>query len=555
MEARKTDFSKFLDELGCVGHGTKSQDYDWLWESEAGPFLDWLCHHITQSNLLTSDEISKWKKISVGTVMEGKNLENALENTEANLKTEENYSITDIREELNVRQAAVADMQKVKTCLNNNNGRLSISLNAFEQNLEVSRTSLADEQRKLLRLNAELNECLVKQLEALQIVQDQNSLSLDFSLLLKENDSVLASLKLLISKRLDFSPLREIEKFDALAGEIHQLRSTTVDQEQKRILMEAKREGTSIALEELKNLVKQNHHGIMTRNVPNDSLEKDIKNQQLELQSLIRDSFRQSIEQNVGRKCSGILVEDLNMKISRQKTILGEMKKVTEDLLSLASANEALGCVISQELLTFECLEKLLKESFHTHLEYQAKHQSNCDTHESMKTKTEVLARNTLPPWDTSLRSLHRLLTGKEIDPSMITSTDLLHLLQRLENHKTDLQADMSAQKRAWKNLREEVRKVLLATLQEINITEQSKYFELSSHDALSSIKNAQKDVAALETKVKEALNEWEKAGNLLQENPSLQLEKRIWKDFVIDGRKMENDVNIMRAKEPKLKL
>ena len=554
MEARKTDFAKFLDELGCVGHGTKSQDYDWLGESEAGPFLDWLCRHITQTNLLTSEEISKWKKLSKGSILEGKNLENALENIEASSKSEDTDNISEIRDELNVRQAVVADMHKVKTCLNNSNGRLSISLNTFEQNLDVSRSSLAEEQRKLLRLNSELNESLAKQDELLKMVQEQNSLNLDFSLLLKENDSVLASLKSLISKRLDFSPLRDIEEFDELASEIHRLRSTTVDQEQKRVLMEAKNEGTSIALDELKNVAKQYHHGIMTRNVPNDILEKEIKNQQLELQSLIRDSFRQTIEHNVGRKCSEILVEDLNMKITRQKNVLEEMKEITDYLLSLASAHEALGCAISQELLSFESLEKLLIESYETHLQNQTEHQTNCETQESMKTKAEVLSRNTLVPWDTSLRNLHQLLTGKEIDPSMITSTDLLHLLQRLETHKNDLQSDMTSQNKAWKSMREEVRKVLLAILKEINITEQSKHFELSSHDALSSIKNAQKEVAALEVKVKEGLNEWEKAGNLLQENPSLLLEKRIWKDFVIDGRKMENDVNIMRAKEPKLK-
>ena len=232
MEERKTDFAKFLDELGCSGHGTKGQDYDWLWESEAGPFLDWLCRHITTSNMLTSEEITKWKKISEDDILQGKNLENALENIETEDKSVENENIAEIREELNVRQAAVADLQKVKTCLNNTNGRLSISLNAFEHNLEASKMSLGEEQRKLLRLNSELNECLEKQRGLLKTVQGQNSLSLDFAVLLKENDSVLVSLKSLSSKRIDVRPLRDIEEFDALASEIHRLRSTTVNQEQ-----------------------------------------------------------------------------------------------------------------------------------------------------------------------------------------------------------------------------------------------------------------------------------------------------------------------------------
>ena len=129
----------------------------------------------------------------------------------------------------------------------------------------------------------------------------------------------------------------------------------------------------------------------------------------------------------------------------------------------------------------------------------------------------------------------------------MVTYDDLIHLIGKLDRQKSDLSAELLAQTNAWKGLREEVRLSLRSILKDINITDVSKHPELSSYDALSSIKGVQKEVASLEQKVKEALNEWEKSLNLLRENPSLQLEKRIWKSFVIDGKKLETDVYVMR--------
>ena len=276
-------------------------------------------------------------------------------------------------------------------------------------------------------------------------------------------------------------------------------------------------------------------------------IETEIRQAQLELRTLVTDNLRQAAEDNVKGKCSQLLVEDIKAQTIRQKYLLEQMNTITNILLSLTSIQEALGSMISQELLSLESLEKTLKDCLQIQHRQHSKDEANSEAHKNLQTKQELMQRKTLVPWDNGVRSLHKLLTGKELDPSMVTHEDLQHLLQRLQAQKQRLNTEMTTQLKSWKSTREEVRTVLKSILMEINVHETSKHFDLSCYDATSAIKNAQKEVGQLEHNVKDALNEWERALKLLKENPVLCLEKKVWKDFMNNGAKMESSINVMR--------
>ena len=547
------DFIKLLSEIGYSRlNGLQGEDFDWLWETSAQPLMDWLCQKITKpDNVLTDVETYQWRKFPKERVLKGKNLEEALENaTDTATAENDSHSIGELREELDVRQTNLSDLEKVKLNISNANGRLSFTLHSLEQTLGATISSLAEEQKKLLRLNSELNDSLNKhqaRIRASDSELQECVIDIDLCVLFRENDGVLSSLKSVIDKQLNIKPLREFEEFEMLASEIHRLRVSISEQEQKRVLHEAKGQGKEAGLELLKGCLKTKNMLTIRNDLSNEALEEGIRNAQLELRSLIMN-LCQAADQNVARKCSEILADDLKAKTTRQKYILDQMNVVTDLLLNLASIQEALGSIISRELHGFESLEKIFKDGCQIQGQEQSQQEAHSSAHTSLQAKQELIQRNTLVPWDNGLRHLHKLLTRKELDPSMVTYDDLQHLLQTLDREKQGLEMQLSTQIKKWKSIREEVRSMLKSIMVEINVKETSKHFDLSPYDATIAIKNAQKEVGQLEQNVKEALNEWDRACKLLKENPILCLEKKVWKEFSMDaGAKMESSINAMR--------
>ena len=387
---RGADFIKLLNDIGYSKlNGLQGEDFDWLWETSAEPLMNWLCQNITKpDNVLTDVETYQWRKFPKERVLNGKNLEEALDNVndiESAIVNAESdlQSIGELREELEVRQTNLSEMEKVKLNMSNANARLTVTLHSLEQKLGATTSSLAEEQRRLLRLNSELNDSLNKLHQAtIQASSDSELqeylIDIDgLSLLFRENDGVLSSLKSMIDKRLNITPLREVEEFEMLASEIHRLRVSISQQEQKRVLHEAKGQGTEAGLDLIKGCLKTRNMMIIKNDVSNEeALEAGIRNVQLELRPLILN-LCQAADQNVARKCTEILAEDLKAKTTRQKYILDQMNVVTDLLLSLASIQEALGAIISRQLLGYESLEKIFKDG----CQIQGQEQTHQDAH------------------------------------------------------------------------------------------------------------------------------------------------------------------------------
>lgn len=70
----------------------------------------------------------------------------------------------------------------------------------------------------------------------------------------------------------------------------------------------------------------------------------------------------------------------------------------------------------------------------------------------------------------------------------------------------------------------------------------------MAVHEAKVSIKTAQAEVLKLETSVKDAINEWENARKTMAENPIIEMEKRLWKDFINNPEAIEKTVESMRT-------
>ena len=128
--------------------------------------------------------------------------------------------------------------------------------------------------------------------------------------------------------------------------------------------------------------------------------ETEIRQAQLELRTLVTDNLRQAAEDNVKGKCSQLLAEDIKAQTIRQKYLLEQMNTITNILLSLTSIQEALGSMISQELLSLESLEKTLKDCLQIQHRQHSKDEANSEDHKNLQTKQELMQRKTLVPWD-----------------------------------------------------------------------------------------------------------------------------------------------------------
>jgi hypothetical protein len=110
-----------------------------------------------------------------------------------------------MRQELDIREASLDELQRVKANLSTHQGRITLVLSDFEAKLDISETRLSDEQKKLLRLNGDLNQAL----QRLKTTVGQSLSSpgkkfvteADLSLLIREDESVKAKICDLIHRR------------------------------------------------------------------------------------------------------------------------------------------------------------------------------------------------------------------------------------------------------------------------------------------------------------------------------------------------------------------
>ena len=86
-------------------------------------------------------------------------------------------------------------------------------------------------------------------------------------------------------------------------------------------------------------------------------------------------------------------------------------------------------------------------------------------------------------------------------------------------------------------------------------VTDKSKQCELSSSETRNEIKSAQTEVSKFELNVRDAIGEWDKARKSIVENPIIEMEKKIWKDFMNSNfEKMERVIESISANANKRK-
>ena len=111
------DFIKLLEEFECSeAKGLQGHDVDWLWETKAGPFMNWVCQNFTTENLLTEKEATNWANFPHEDKLNGPQLNEALDHlkqgsNEANLNKAQD--LDQIREEINVKEACLSELDQV----------------------------------------------------------------------------------------------------------------------------------------------------------------------------------------------------------------------------------------------------------------------------------------------------------------------------------------------------------------------------------------------------------------------------------------------------------
>ena len=188
--------------------------------------------------------------------------------------------------------------------------------------------------------------------------------------------------------------------------------------------------------------------------------------------------------------------------------------------------------------------------------EYHSKVRSDLEDNiaktKELKEKEMLMKRSTLLPLDKSLLSLFKMITGKDLDPCMITHNDIIGLLDTLAKDHDLLGEQINNQTRDWTEKRDEIRSILKKLLGNFGISSDSKGYQLSSHDTKTEIKRAQTAVTRLESDVKEAITDWENACKSMKENPLIKMEKGLWKDFVVNPNAMEKTVETMKSLQQK---
>ena len=188
--------------------------------------------------------------------------------------------------------------------------------------------------------------------------------------------------------------------------------------------------------------------------------------------------------------------------------------------------------------------------------EYNSKAKCDLDDHHAknkeLKERETLIKRSTLVPMDKSLLSMFKMITGKDLDPSMITHNDIIGVLDTLAKEHNLLGEKIGIQTKNWTQNRDEIRSTLKNLLTNFGISSDSKGYQLSSHDTRTEIKTAQTAVTKLESGVKEAITDWENAGKSMKENPLIKMEKGLWKDFLVNPSAMEETVETMKSLQQK---
>lgn len=480
------DFVHFLKEIECPHvKGLESRDLDWLWETPAAPLMDWICKNVTVENLLTEHEAVKWRAIPLEDRLQGPKLQEALAHLDKeDVAANDRENLEHVREELDALETCIAELKHIKASLNNHQGRLSLMLNDLNSKLNSAEANLSGGQKSLLRLNADFNSAMEKLKEtiktALSPPKETSSISeADLSSLIKENDHVAKMICALIHKRFAAGNEirgRDVEEFEALVAEVHRLRFSLQKSEEKRIINEAKCRGAREGLDETKSQLMLLSNDMLPKSpdlVQNEiqQTEKEIQALQCQIKGLIHESLPKSIEQKIARHSSKILAEDLQCKVDRQRYVASQLNIVLDLLLELTSCQEALGVALEQEENSLKELEGVLEKAKAMEKDLMANHEKNESKCKLMLEKEASFKRNTLVPWDKSLLSLHKLLTDRDIDPSLITYEDLTSLMEKLEKSCKSDQDQLQSLTENWIIRRDKICSLLKQMLAEINIT------------------------------------------------------------------------------------
>ena len=175
------DFVRLLKEFQCPDvNGLQGQDVDWLWETKAGPFMEWMCRNLSSENVLSEEESKRWDKFPKEEILTGDQLKQALhqvkEEDEIHNKMED---LEEIREEINVKEAHLSELDVVKNQLSREQARISLLIHSYEVSmiyckhfcpdlisvsfqtkLNKSEAEILGQQQKILHLKNEVNETL-----------------------------------------------------------------------------------------------------------------------------------------------------------------------------------------------------------------------------------------------------------------------------------------------------------------------------------------------------------------------------------------------------------
>ena len=151
--------------------------------------MDWICSNVGEKNCLTTEEMKKWRQIPKDKILEGEKLQEALTDLQ-NVEEKKPKNLDEVRDELELSQACVVDLKKVKSNLSNQQTRLELVLANLEKNLEKSESSLATEQKKHLRLNSDLETTIQRLKNIISEAQEQSGFVFkqDLSQLLEEDE-------------------------------------------------------------------------------------------------------------------------------------------------------------------------------------------------------------------------------------------------------------------------------------------------------------------------------------------------------------------------------
>jgi len=466
--------------------------------------------------------------------------------------------LDEIRDELEIRQACVADLKQVRSHLTTHQGRLTLMVSNLNQKLAESESNLAKEQKMFLKLNADVESAIGRLKIAVNEanLQDGNFLIEDIlSPLFEENERVREMICQLIRKRFDEPLGRDVEEFDNLVAEIDRLRFSIKNVEQQQILSEAKCEGARAGLEETKYQLKLLSQDMLPKdNMENEmsKIENEIQNLQGELKSLSTDVLPRVIEERVAGQCRKILSKDLKGKTERQNYIIEQLQIILQLLLELTSCHEVLGGFMLHESKFLQKLENCLVSVQEFNVRTKCELDEQYKITKDLQEKETLMKRSTLMPEDKSLLALFKMVAGKELDPSMITHNDIIGLLDNLAKDHSSIGEQINIQTRNWTEKRDEIRSNLHSLLMNFGISGDSKGYNLSSDDTRTKIKTAQTEVTKLECDVKEAIIGWENACKNMKENPLIKMEKGLWKDFVINPTAMEKTVETMKSLQQK---